>query len=72
MTWLVCIACLVGTYLISLKNRIGWVLMAFQNIYWIVYFVQKQEIAFIVLNVIFLFLDINGFIKWGKNGKVVG
>lgn len=57
-----------GNIFIAKKNRIGFVLWFIGNVVWIaVNFLGNPNIPMILMYVIYMIINIVGFIKWGKD-----
>lgn len=57
---------LLGMYLLTLKNRWGFVAFLVGSFAWLVVNVIAGIVAGIVLNVIMIVLNLKGFIQWKK------
>lgn len=57
-----------GNIFIAKKNRIGFVLWFIGNVVWIaVNFFGNPNIPMILMYVVYMVINIVGFIKWGKD-----
>lgn len=57
-----------GNIFIAKKNRIGWILWLIGNIVWIaVNFIGTMNIPMVLMYVVYMIINIVGFIKWGQN-----
>jgi nicotinamide riboside transporter PnuC len=57
-----------GNIFIAKKNRIGWLMWLIGNVVWIVVnFLGNPNIPMVLMYVVYMVINIIGFIKWGKN-----
>lgn len=57
-----------GNIFIAKKNRIGWLMWLIGNVVWIaVNFLGNPNIPMVLMYVVYMVINIVGFIKWGKN-----
>lgn len=57
-----------GNIFIAKKNRIGWILWLIGNVVWItVNFIGTMNIPMVLMYVVYMIINIVGFIKWGQN-----
>jgi hypothetical protein len=57
---------IVGVYLLSEKNKKGFMLSAISNIFWIGFGCMSSSIATILLNAGLMLINIKGFRNWEK------
>lgn len=61
---------LTGNILINYKKRIGYIVWISSNIAWIAVNVTGQfNIPMVIMYVVYMILNIQGFILWGRNNK---
>lgn len=61
---------LTGNILINYKKRIGYIVWISSNIAWIAVNVTGQfNIPMVIMYVVYVALNIQGFILWGRNNK---
>lgn len=61
---------LLGAWLLSVKNRIGWLSFIVSGICWVSYsLITHSTYGLLIVCPIALFININGFRNWGKNDK---
>lgn len=57
-----------GNIFIAKKNRIGWLMWLIGNVVWIaVNFLGNPNIPMVLMYVVYMVINIVGFIKWGKD-----
>lgn len=57
-----------GNIFIAKKNRIGFVLWFIGNVVWIaVNIIGTVNIPMVLMYVVYMIINVIGFIKWGKN-----
>ena len=57
-----------GNIFIAKKNRMGWLMWLIGNVVWIaVNFLGNPNIPMVLMYVVYMVINIVGFIKWGKN-----
>jgi hypothetical protein len=64
--WLAMILAFCFLYLVGEKKRYGFVLGIFSSISWLVFAVLAHSIANVIANIIFIFLNMRGYLNWGK------
>lgn len=61
---------LTGNILINYKKRIGYIVWISSNIAWIAVNVTGQfNVPMVIMYVVYMILNIQGFILWGRNNK---
>lgn len=57
-----------GNIFIAKKNRMGWLIWLIGNVVWIaVNFIGTMNIPMVLMYVVYMIINIVGFIKWGKD-----
>ena len=57
-----------GNIFIAKKNRIGWLMWLVGNVVWIaVNFLGTLNIPMVLMYVVYMVINIVGFVKWGKD-----
>lgn len=57
-----------GNIFIAKKNRMGWLIWLIGNVVWIaVNFIGTMNIPMVLMYVVYMIINIVGFIKWGQN-----
>ncbi len=64
--WVGTVLMVVGVYLLSEKNKKGFMLAAISNIFWIGFGVMSSSVATILLNVGLMILNVKGYKSWEK------
>lgn len=62
--WVAYVVLFCGTMTLQNKNHIGWVLRGIGNLMWCVLGWHLQLTSVIVWGVIFMAMDIRGYLKW--------
>lgn len=57
---------MVFLYLVGLKRRNAFLYGLVANLCWFVYAILSESVANGLANIIFAYLNIRGYIKWGK------
>ena len=61
---------LTGNILINYKKRIGYIVWISSNVAWIAVNITGQfNIPMVIMYVVYMILNIQGFILWGRNNK---
>ena len=59
---------LLGNVLVMFKKRIGWLIWLISNAFWIaVNFFGEMNVPMVLMYVVYMVINIIGFIKWGKD-----
>lgn len=57
-----------GNIFIAKKNRIGWLMWLVGNVVWIaVNFLGTLNIPMVLMYMVYMIINVIGFIKWGKD-----
>ena len=62
--WIGTVFTLAAIYMLGSRQRNGFVIMIFGNLSWIALGVFINSLAMILSNVIFIAMNIRGFVKW--------
>lgn len=62
---------ILGIYFLGNKNRVGFALSLLAAVGGVICSIMMKSIAYAVIDVIVIFLNLRGFIKWGKMEKVI-
>lgn len=58
---------ILGIYFLGNKNRLGFILSILAAVGGFVCSIMMKTVAYAIIDVIVVFLNLRGFIKWGKN-----
>lgn len=58
---------ILGIYFLGNKNRLGFALSVFASIGGVACSIMMKSISYAIIDAIVVFLNLRGFIKWGKN-----
>ena len=67
--WAGLVLLFISTHLLGNKNRYGFIAGICSNICWILYGILAASVADPLANFIILFLNVHGFLLWGKKTK---
>lgn len=57
-----------GNIFIAKKNRIGWLMWLIGNVVWIaVNFIGTMNIPMVLMYVVYMIINVIGFVKWGQD-----
>ena len=66
------ILALIGNILVNFRKKFGFIVWTLSNIVWImVNFLGTMNIPQVIMYVVYMILNIQGFIVWSKKDKVV-
>ena len=69
LDWLAMALSLLSVYLLGNKNRFGFLVFAAANSTWIFLgLTWMTSLGIAVGNLVFLFMNIRGFVNWGRQG----
>ncbi len=66
MDWIAAIMEMLGKVLVVRKNRTGFLISAVCNVTWMFVAVRTELWGLLVMMVVFVVINVTGFIKWGK------
>jgi hypothetical protein len=73
LDWLAMALSLLAVYLLGNKNKYGFICFSIANVTWIFLgFALMNSLGIGVGNIVFLIMNIRGFISWNKNIKANG
>ena len=65
------ITSLSGNILVNYKRRIGFIIWSISNVFWIwVNFISTLNVSQVIMYVVYLLLNIQGFIVWGRKQRL--
>ena len=67
--WIAMISSFIWLYLIGNKHRIGFVFAVIASMSWLCFGWLNHSYASVFANLIFIFLNIRGYIKWAEKNS---
>ena len=65
--WIAMMLTLTAIYMLGNKSRGGFITMMGGNTCWVLLGVLTGSLGLIAANIVFLIMNLRGFVKWGKN-----
>jgi len=65
--WIACVVGLLGMYMVTKKNGIGFIVLVLSSLLWLVYAITIASYGMIVSSVIYAIVEIVGYFKWKKD-----
>lgn len=65
--WLAMVLTLTAIYMLGNKSRTGFITMMGGNSCWVLLGVLIGSLGLIAANIVFLIMNLRGFVKWGQN-----
>ena len=65
--WLALLAGVIGIWQLGAKNRSGFLFYMIAGVFGLVFATLAHSVAYVVVNILILVLNIRGFILWGKD-----
>jgi nicotinamide riboside transporter PnuC len=67
--WLAMSMAFLFIYYVGEKKRHGFIFGILVSIFWLIFAFLAQSVANVIANVAFVFLNIRGYVYWGKEGS---
>ncbi|GFZ83330.1 hypothetical protein GCM10011403_28670 [Pseudohongiella nitratireducens] len=65
--WVAMVLTLTAIYLLGNKSRYGFITMMGGNSCWVALGILTGSLGLIAANVVFLFMNLRGYLKWGQD-----
>lgn len=66
--WVATVLTMIAIYLLGNKRKVGFVIMILGNLCWVALGVIVHSIALVIANVVFIIMNLRGFVKWSSRG----
>lgn len=65
-SWILALCGITGTYIVGRKNRMGWVVLFFNETLWIIYALHTKQYGFILGSLAYMAVYIKSHRSWAK------
>jgi hypothetical protein len=70
LDWLAMALSLLAVYLLGNKNKLGFISFSIANTVWIIVgFFLMNSLGIAIGNIVFLIMNVRGFLSWNKNNS---
>jgi len=66
-SWILALCGITGTFIVGTKNKLGWVVLFFNESLWLVYATQTKQYGFYLGSIAYMAVYVKNHRSWSKN-----